>query len=55
MVRDYLASLPADRFPHLAGLADHFAISDPDQRFGLLLDLYVDGLAERARQLPNSG
>jgi hypothetical protein len=33
---------------HLAQLADPFAIADPDQRFELLLDLFVDGLARRA-------
>jgi AcrR family transcriptional regulator len=48
MVRDYMASLPADRFPHLVRLADHFAADDADQRFELLLDLFVDGLAQRA-------
>jgi AcrR family transcriptional regulator len=48
MVRDYLASLPAERFPNLAALAEHFAIGDPDTRFELLLDLFVDGLAQRA-------
>ena len=48
MARDYLATLPADRFPHLAELADHFA-DDAGDRFELLLDLFVDGLAQRAR------
>jgi AcrR family transcriptional regulator len=48
MVRDYLVSLSAERFPNLVALADHFAISDPDTRFALLLDLFVDGLAQRA-------
>ena len=47
MVRDYMASLPADRFPHLVALADRFAADDADQRFELLLDLFVDGLAQR--------
>jgi len=47
MARDYVASLPAERFPHLVRLADHFADDDPDQRFELLLDLFVDGLAQR--------
>jgi hypothetical protein len=28
-------------------LADHFAISDQDLRFEVLLDLFVDGLAFR--------
>lgn len=47
MARDYLASLPAERFPHLVHLADRFADDDPDRRFELLLDLFVDGLAQR--------
>jgi hypothetical protein len=49
MVRDYMASLPADRFGHLVHLADHFAADDVDERFELLLDIFVDGLAQRAR------
>jgi AcrR family transcriptional regulator len=49
MTRDYLASLPSDRFPHLVELADHLTTGDADQRFELLLDLFVDGLAARAR------
>jgi AcrR family transcriptional regulator len=48
MTRDYLATLPSDRFPHLAELADLVADDDADQRFELLLDLFVDGLAQRA-------
>jgi hypothetical protein len=31
-------------------LADQFAMVDQDQRFELLLDLYVDGLARRAER-----
>jgi TetR/AcrR family transcriptional regulator, tetracycline repressor protein len=46
--RDYLAALPHDRFPHLAELAAHF-VDGADERFELLLDLFVDGLAQRAR------
>jgi AcrR family transcriptional regulator len=49
MARDYIASLPAERFPHLVHLADRFADDDPDQRFELLLDIFVDGLAQRVR------
>lgn len=48
MVRDYLASLPAERFPHLTAHADEFALVDRDAMFELLIDLYVDGLAKRA-------
>jgi AcrR family transcriptional regulator len=46
--RDYLAALPRDRFPQLTELADHVTAGDADQRFELLLDLFVDGLAQRA-------
>jgi TetR/AcrR family transcriptional regulator, tetracycline repressor protein len=49
MVRDYVASLPAQRFPNLIALADYFSIGDADVRFELLLDLFVDGLARRAQ------
>ncbi len=49
MASDYLRSLPAEQFPNLVATADHFAISDPEQRFDLLLDLFVEGLARRAR------
>jgi AcrR family transcriptional regulator len=48
MARDYLAALPADRFSNLREVADHFAITDQDARFELLLDLFVEGLARRA-------
>ena len=47
--RDYVTALPPDRFPHLVALADHFGAGDPDERFELLLDIFVDGLARRAR------
>jgi AcrR family transcriptional regulator len=50
MVRDYLGSLPPERFPQLVEVADHFALSDADVRFELLVDLFVDGLARRAGQ-----
>lgn len=48
MARDYIASLPADQFPNMVALADHYAVFDQDVRFELLLDLFVDGLAKRA-------
>ena len=38
----------ADVFPHMTGLADEFAFSDADERFELLIDIFVDGLARRA-------
>jgi hypothetical protein len=46
--RDDIASLAPGQFPNLTAVADHFADADPDQRFELLLDLFVDGLAQRA-------
>ena len=48
MARDYIASLPADLFPNMTALADEFALADPDERFELLIDIFVDGLTRRA-------
>ena len=48
MASRYLASLPADAFPQLVAVAGHFGPSDRDARFELLLDLFADGLAQRA-------
>ncbi len=48
MARDYIASLPAQFFPNLVGLADEVAFADADERFELLIDIFVDGLARRA-------
>jgi AcrR family transcriptional regulator len=47
-VRDYMRSLPAEQFPNLIAVADHFAIVDQDARFELLIDVFVDGVAGRA-------
>jgi AcrR family transcriptional regulator len=47
-VRDYIAALPADRFPNMTALAGEFALADPDERFELLLDIFIDGLARHA-------
>ena len=35
MARDYIAALPAARFPNMIALADEFALSDPEERFEL--------------------
>ena len=48
MVRDYVASLPAGLFPNMTSLADEFAFADADERFELLIDIFVDGLGRRA-------
>jgi AcrR family transcriptional regulator len=49
MLHEYMGSLPSDRFPHLTALAEHYGASDADAQFELLLDIYVDGLAKRAK------
>src|SRR5215469_13971915 len=48
MARDYVASLPPDRFPTMTALADEFAFADPGERFELLIDIFVEGLSRRA-------
>ena len=48
MVRTYFQSLPDDQFSHLKELAQHFAMTDQNARFDLLIDLFVDGIAARA-------
>jgi AcrR family transcriptional regulator len=50
MTRDYLASLPAEQFPNLIEVAEHFAIADQDSRFDVLLDLFVDGIATKSAE-----
>jgi AcrR family transcriptional regulator len=45
--RDYITALPVEQFPHLIAVADHFGHTDNDQNFELLIDLFVDGLAQR--------
>jgi TetR/AcrR family tetracycline transcriptional repressor len=49
MLHEYMGSLPSDRFPHLTAVAEHYGASDADAQFELLLDIYVDGLAKRAK------
>ena len=34
----------------MIALAGEFALSDPDERFELLIDIFVDGLSRRAAQ-----
>jgi hypothetical protein len=48
MVTGYLRQLPGERFPHLTELAGEFALADNDERFELLTDIFVDGLARHA-------
>ena len=56
--RDYIAELPVEQFPNLAAVAEHFGYADSDQSFELLIDLFVDGLAQRVHaqtQKPAAG
>jgi AcrR family transcriptional regulator len=46
----YIGALPAQRFPNLVALAAEFAHADPGERFELLIDIFVDGLARLAGQ-----
>jgi AcrR family transcriptional regulator len=54
MARDYIASLPAGSFPNMVSLADEFAFADADERFELLIDIFVDGLGRQAAGSRNS-
>jgi TetR/AcrR family tetracycline transcriptional repressor len=49
-VKRYFAALPGDRFPNLAAAAGEFAKTDFDERFELLIKIFIDGLAGQARQ-----
>jgi hypothetical protein len=44
---DYVAELPVDQFPKLVAVSEHCGHADNDQSFELLIDLFVDGLAQR--------
>ena len=48
-VKRYFASLPDDRFPNLVAVADEFAQTDWDDRFELLIRIFINGLAGQAR------
>ena len=50
MVSQYFASLPSDRFPTLNAMAGEFAKTNFDERFELLIGIFIDGLARRAGQ-----
>jgi len=48
-VSRYFASLPGDRFPNLVAAAGEFAQTDFDERFELLIRIFINGLAGQAR------
>jgi AcrR family transcriptional regulator len=43
--RDYLASMPAERFPNVVALADMATSGGVDERFEFGLDMFIAGLA----------
>ena len=47
-VSQYFASLPGDRFPNLVAAAGGFTETTFDERFELLIGIFIDGLAGRA-------
>jgi len=47
--RDYVTALPVEQFPNLVAVSSHFGLADNDQNFELLLDLFVEGLAQRVQ------
>jgi len=51
MASEYVASLPVDLFPNMVELAKEFAFADADERFELLIDIFVDGLARKAEAI----
>jgi len=54
-VRDFMASLPADHFPHLVALAPIMASGDGDDRFGFGVDLLIAGLKSLSSTDPAYG
>lgn len=51
-MRDYLASLPGDRFPNVAELAGELVRANRDERFEFGLEVLVGGLAALAEGPP---
>ena len=49
-VGQYFASLPSDRFPNLVAAAGEFTKTNDDERFELLIGIFIAGLTERAAQ-----
>jgi hypothetical protein len=44
MIRDYLLSLPPDRFPHTRAAVDELFSGGPDERYAFGVDLMIRGL-----------
>lgn len=52
MMRDYLASLPQERFPNITSMIDEILDADLNSRFEFGLDLILRGLESHARRPP---
>jgi len=52
MLRDYLLSLPPDRFPHTLSAVDALFSGGPDERFDFGVELIIRGLQTYARAVP---
>jgi AcrR family transcriptional regulator len=50
MIRDYFASVPADRFPNVHATLDDLVSGGPDQRFELGLEIILRGFASYIRE-----
>lgn len=53
MLRDYLLSLPEERFPHTRGAVDLLFGGGPDKRFAFGIELMVRGLETYASKPPD--
>jgi AcrR family transcriptional regulator len=49
-LRDYLGSLPRDRFPIIAAHADELTAADGQERYEFGLDLLIESIARRAHR-----
>lgn len=49
-LRDYFASLPAERFPNISRLAGELVSGGPDERFEFGLEVLLDGLVAQSQR-----
>ena len=49
-LREYFASLPADRFPNIVSLAGPLTAGGPDERFEFGIDVLIDGLIAQSER-----
>ncbi|MGH3240745.1 MAG: TetR/AcrR family transcriptional regulator [Spirillospora sp.] len=53
-VREFFRSLPTDRYPHVAAMADELTRPSGDARFEFGLDILIRGIASHAEAPPSS-